>query len=167
MWKKQKIEFQNKKEIYIKRDLIEKYKVSKPFLSIILPYIFTLIYICYFLYLYFNWDKIDNYFYTWLIVVIPSIIIYSLNVDWNKEINFKRIIKNELKYEFDYKDDYYYTDDLSNYLSYITSKYLLIFLHILPLFYYLFIIVFSSYISLIITLLLVILLVLFLIYKKM
>ena len=100
-------------------------------------------------------------------IFIPSLIIYISNDDWNKELNFRKIIKKDLKYEFEYEENYFYTDSLLNYIFYIISKYILILLHILPFLYLVLNFIFSSYeIIIIITILLIILIMLFLIYKK-
>ena len=99
-------------------------------------------------------------------IFIPSLIIYISNDDWNKELNFRKIIKKDLKYEFEYEENYFYTDSLLNYIFYIISKYILILLHILPFLYLVLNFIFSSYeIIIIITILLIILIMLFLIYK--
>lgn len=166
MWKEQKKEHQLKKEKQMEREYIEKYKIKKPFWTLIIPYLVSLVFICYIWYLYFNWDKIDNYLFFWFMIFIPSLIIYISNDDWNKELNFRKIIKKDLKYEFEYQENYFYTDSLLNYIFYIISKYILILLHILPFLYLVLNFIFSSYEIIIITILLIILIMLFLIYKK-
>lgn len=166
MWKEQKIEHQLKKEKRMERNKIEKYKIEKPFWSLFIPYLVSLIFIVYISYLYFTWNKIDNYLFYWFVIYIPSFLIYALNSDWNKEFSFREIIKNDLKYDFDYEENYFYTDSFLEYCLYWGSKYLLIFLHILPFLYFVLNFIFSSYEIIIITLLLMIFIMLFLIYKK-